>query len=58
MTRLLDVLENYLEWRGLRFLRLDGGTATEERGQLVEEFNAQGARHACVLCDDVCIPSL
>ena len=40
MTRLLDVLEGYLEWRGLGFLRLDGSTSSDDRGALVDEFNA------------------
>jgi len=40
MTRLLDVLENYLEWRGLSYLRLDGSTKSSDRGALVAEFNA------------------
>jgi hypothetical protein len=39
MTRALDVIEDYLEWRGLSFLRLDGDTSSAERGELVAEFN-------------------
>jgi SNF2 family DNA or RNA helicase len=26
-TMLLDVMEQYLDWRGIRFVRLDGSTA-------------------------------
>lgn len=40
MTRLMDILEDYLEWHGFKFLRLDGTTKTEERGILLREFNA------------------
>jgi len=40
MTRLLDVLESYLEWRGLGYLRLDGSTSSNNRGALVDSFNA------------------
>ena len=40
MTRLLDVLETYLEWRGLGYLRLDGSTSSNDRGALVDSFNA------------------
>jgi hypothetical protein len=43
MTRLLDVLETYLEWRGMTYLRLDGATSASERGSLVESFNAPGS---------------
>ena len=32
MTRLLDIVEEHLEWRGLVSVRLDGATASEERG--------------------------
>jgi hypothetical protein len=52
MTRLLDVLEAYLEWRGWGWLRLDGSTASGERGELVAEFNAPGEKgdmHTCML---------
>lgn len=40
MTRLLDVMEDYLEWKGYRYLRLDGSTGGGERGALIEDFNA------------------
>eukprot|EP00850_Spirogloea_muscicola_P014529 SM000105S13874 [mRNA] locus=s105:267209:273460:+ [translate_table: standard] len=40
MTRLIDILEEYLEWKGMKFLRLDGNTKTEERGTLLASFNA------------------
>lgn len=43
MTRLLDVLEDYMDWRGLNYLRLDGTTKQEERGALVDSFNASGS---------------
>jgi hypothetical protein len=35
MTRLLDVLEEHLDWRGITHLRLDGATPSAERGSLV-----------------------
>ncbi|XP_065042149.1 uncharacterized protein LOC135675684 isoform X3 [Musa acuminata AAA Group] len=39
MTRLLDVMEEYLSWKRYRYLRLDGHTCGLDRGALVEEFN-------------------
>ncbi|CAN6478154.1 unnamed protein product [Victoria cruziana] len=39
MTRLLDVMEDYLSWKGYKYLRLDGHTSGNERGVLIEEFN-------------------
>jgi hypothetical protein len=35
MTRLLDILGGHLDWHGIAYLRLDGGTPSDERGDLV-----------------------
>ncbi|CAK9146729.1 unnamed protein product [Ilex paraguariensis] len=43
MTRLLDVMEDYLHWKQYRYLRLDGHTAGGERGALIEKFNEPGS---------------
>lgn len=40
MTRLMDILEVYLQLHDLKYLRLDGSTKTEERGTLLKQFNA------------------
>lgn len=40
MTRLMDILGDYLQFHGFKFLRLDGSTKTEERGTLLKQFNA------------------
>ncbi len=40
MTRLMDILEDYLELHGFKYLRLDGTTKTEDRGTLLQQFNA------------------
>ncbi|XP_043710846.1 chromatin structure-remodeling complex protein SYD-like isoform X2 [Telopea speciosissima] len=39
MTRLLDVMEEYLHWKRYSYLRLDGHTSGNERGALIEKFN-------------------
>ena len=39
MTTALDVIEEYLDWRGWPSVRMDGSTPSEERGQLVDRFN-------------------
>jgi len=39
MTRLMDIMEDYLKWRELKYLRLDGTTKSEERGVLLKRFN-------------------
>ncbi|XP_058077693.1 probable ATP-dependent DNA helicase CHR12 isoform X2 [Magnolia sinica] len=40
MTRLIDILEIYLQLHDFKYLRLDGSTKTEERGTLLKQFNA------------------
>ncbi|CAA7395197.1 unnamed protein product [Spirodela intermedia] len=40
MTRLIDILEIYLQLHEFKYLRLDGSTKTEERGVLLKQFNA------------------
>ena len=39
MTRVLDVLEQFLNLHGWRYLRLDGATRIEQRQALTERFN-------------------
>ncbi|GFY85074.1 SNF2/Brahma-type chromatin-remodeling protein CHR12 [Actinidia rufa] len=40
MTRLMDILEIYLQLHDYKYMRLDGSTKTEERGTLLKQFNA------------------
>ncbi len=47
MTRVLDVVEDYLDWRGFEHLRLDGAVSSADRGDLVQRFNAPG-KHAYI----------
>ncbi|KAJ1742426.1 swr1 complex component [Coemansia sp. RSA 989] len=39
MTRVLDILEQWLNLHGMRYLRLDGATRVEQRWRLTEMFN-------------------
>lgn len=39
MTQLMTVLEDFLNWRGFTYLRLDGSTKSEDRGELLRKFN-------------------
>ena len=41
MTSLMSILEDYMLFRGYRYLRLDGTTKSEDRGQLLEMFNKE-----------------
>jgi len=40
MTKMLDVLEAFLNFHGHRYLRLDGTTRVEQRQYLMDRFNA------------------
>ncbi len=39
ITRMLDILENFLNYHGYKYLRLDGSTSIEQRQVLMERFN-------------------
>ncbi|CAG0902990.1 unnamed protein product [Cyprideis torosa] len=43
MTRMMDILDDYLWWRKYKYCRLDGQTPHEERQEQIEEFNAPGS---------------
>ena len=39
MTRILDILEKFLNFHGYLYLRLDGATKIEDRQYITERFN-------------------
>ncbi|CAB3380987.1 Hypothetical predicted protein [Cloeon dipterum] len=41
MTQLMTILEDYLGWRNFSYLRLDGTTKSDERGDLLKRFNSK-----------------
>eukprot|EP00850_Spirogloea_muscicola_P014341 SM000102S09199 [mRNA] locus=s102:241471:249704:+ [translate_table: standard] len=43
MTRLLDILEEYLRWRGFQYRRIDGTTSLDAREVAINDFNAAGS---------------
>ncbi|KAJ8431163.1 hypothetical protein Cgig2_030102 [Carnegiea gigantea] len=43
MTRLLDILEDYLMYRGYQYCRIDGNTGGEDRDASIEAFNEPGS---------------
>jgi ATP-dependent helicase STH1/SNF2 len=40
MTAIMDIMEDYLRYRGITYLRLDGTTKSDDRSDLLREFNA------------------
>nr|XP_012139063.1 PREDICTED: ATP-dependent helicase brm isoform X2 [Megachile rotundata] len=45
MTQLMTIMEDYLGWRGFMYLRLDGTTKAEDRGDLLKKFNDPGSEY-------------
>ncbi|KAJ4910688.1 chromatin remodeling factor17 [Raphanus sativus] len=43
MTRLLDILEDYLMYRGYQYCRIDGNTGGDERDASIEAYNKPGS---------------
>ncbi|KAK4123860.1 hypothetical protein N657DRAFT_573407 [Parathielavia appendiculata] len=39
MTAIMDIMEDFLRFRGIQYLRLDGTTKSEDRSDLLKEFN-------------------
>ncbi|KAI6709815.1 hypothetical protein JHW43_007674 [Diplocarpon mali] len=40
MTAIMDIMEDFLRYRGILFMRLDGTTKSDDRSDLLREFNA------------------
>ncbi|GLH08877.1 ATP-dependent helicase brm [Gryllus bimaculatus] len=45
MTQLMTIMEDYLSWRGFMYLRLDGTTKAEDRGDLLKKFNSPDSEY-------------
>lgn len=43
MTRTLDILEDYCTMREYEYRRIDGSTSAAERGEAIDEFNAENS---------------
>ncbi|KAF7988055.1 hypothetical protein HCN44_007549 [Aphidius gifuensis] len=45
MTQLMTIMGDYLDWKGFKYLRLDGTTKAEDRGDLLKKFNEPGSEY-------------
>jgi ATP-dependent helicase STH1/SNF2 len=45
MTNVMNIMEDFLKFIGCKYLRLDGGTKTEDRAGHVQMFNAPGSEY-------------
>jgi len=39
MTAIMDIMEDFLRYRGIQYMRLDGTTKSEDRSELLRDFN-------------------
>ncbi|EHL01773.1 putative Chromatin structure-remodeling complex subunit snf21 [Glarea lozoyensis 74030] len=45
MTAIMDIMEDYLRYRGIKFMRLDGTTKSDDRSELLKLFNAPDSEY-------------
>ena len=49
MTQIMNIMEDFMRYRGFNYLRLDGSTKAEDRADLLKDFNAEGSPYFCFL---------
>ncbi|KAK2766022.1 hypothetical protein FQN54_007537 [Arachnomyces sp. PD_36] len=49
MTQIMNIMEDFLRLRGLKYLRLDGSTKSDDRSDLLKQFNAPNSDYFCFL---------
>lgn len=49
MTQIMNIMEDFLRLRGLKYLRLDGSTKSDDRSELLSLFNADNSDYFCFL---------
>lgn len=49
MTQIMNIMEDFLRLRGLKYLRLDGSTKSDDRSDLLTLFNAADSPYFCFL---------
>lgn len=49
MTQIMDIMEDFLRLRNMKYLRLDGGTKSDDRSTLLKLFNAPDSEYFCFL---------
>ena len=45
MTAIMDIMEDYLRYRKMEYMRLDGTTKSDERSDLLRDFNAPDSKY-------------
>ncbi|KAH7087413.1 SNF2 family N-terminal domain-containing protein [Paraphoma chrysanthemicola] len=49
MTQIMNIMEDYLRLRNMKYMRLDGATKADDRSELLKEFNAPDSPYFCFL---------
>lgn len=49
MTQIMNIMEDFLRLRGMKYLRLDGSTKADDRSELLRLFNAPNSPYFCFL---------
>ena len=49
MTNIMNIMEDYMRLRGMQYLRLDGTTKSDDRSELLKQFNAPNSPYFCFL---------
>ncbi|RDW78780.1 putative RSC complex subunit (Sth1) [Aspergillus mulundensis] len=49
MTQIMNIMEDFLRLRGMKYLRLDGSTKSDDRSDLLKLFNAPNSDYFCFL---------
>lgn len=49
MTQIMNIMEDFLHYRGMNYMRLDGGTKSDERTVLLKTFNDPASECFCFL---------
>lgn len=49
MTRILDILEDFMVMRGYKYCRIDGNTDYEAREAAIDQFNQEGSEKFCFI---------
>ena len=49
MTRVLDIMEDFMVMRGYKYCRIDGNTTYEDRESQIDDFNKEGSDIFCFI---------
>ena len=49
MTQIMNIMEDFLRLKDMKYLRLDGSTKADDRSDLLKLFNAPGSDYFCFL---------